>query len=126
MLNINFIHIGSMEIYCIFKTCYTISLLFPTNSFILSFFVFHKLCTQNTHLGRITLKLTLVIKQLSFPKTQKKLLQKDVQIWADIHSNAESITDTMSTNVMGTSSVPVKGKGKGKGKAIPLQAWTGP
>jgi hypothetical protein len=74
---------------------------------ILSFSVFHKPCTQNTHLGRLKLKLTLVIKPLSFHETQKKLLQKDIHIWADIHNNAESITITMSTNVMGTNSVPV-------------------
>jgi len=53
--------------------------------------VFHKPCTQNTHLGRLKLKLTLVIKPPSFPETQKILLQKDVHIWADTHSNAESM-----------------------------------
>jgi hypothetical protein len=50
---------------------------------ILSFSVFHKPCTQNTHLGRLKLKITIVIKPLSFPETQKILLQKDAHIWAD-------------------------------------------
>jgi len=34
-LKMNFIHLGSMEIYCIFKTFCTISLLIPTNTFTL-------------------------------------------------------------------------------------------
>jgi hypothetical protein len=74
---------------------------------ILSFSVFHKPCTQNTHLGRLKLKITLVIKPLSFPETQQILLQKDAHIWADTHSNAESITVTMSTYGMGTDIAPV-------------------
>jgi hypothetical protein len=74
---------------------------------ILPFSVFCKPCIQNTHLSRLKLKVTLVIKPLSLSETQKKLLQKDVHIWVDIYSNAESITVTMSTNVMGKDGVPV-------------------
>jgi len=74
---------------------------------IFPFSVFCKPRTQNTHLSRLKLKVTLVIKPLSLPETQKKLLQKDVHIWVDIHSNAESITVTMSTNVMGKDGVSV-------------------